>query len=175
MGPGVITAQSWDVAGTTGERSDWSVCTTWKVDRKDFYLVHVWRDRVEFPRLKRKVVELHRDFNAHTVLIEEADLGRGLLQQLRESAPVDFPYPIGIKPEGDKATRMEAQSAKIEAGQVLLPHDAPWLDTFLHEVLGFPNTRHDDQVDSLSQFLGWKRRNRFDGIALTRPEIIYFK
>ena len=174
-GPGVRTVQSWDVAGTTGERSDWSVCTTWKVDRKDFYLVHVWRDRVEFPDLKRKVVELHRDFNAHTVLIEEAGLGQSLVQDLRDDSPVGFPRPIGIKPKGDKVTRMEAQSVKIEAGQVLLPHEAPWLDTFLHEVLGFPNARHDDQVDSLSQFLGWKRRNRFDGIALTRPQIIYIE
>jgi phage terminase large subunit-like protein len=51
--------------------------------------------------------------------------------------------------------RMEAQSARFEAGQVYLPEQAPWLATFLHELLGFPKTRYDDQVDSVSQFLNW--------------------
>ena len=43
----------------------------------------------------------------------------------------------------------------IEAGRVLLPAEAPWLDAFQEELLRFPQARHDDQVDSLSQFLAW--------------------
>jgi len=66
-----------------------------------------------------------------------------------------MPRPIGRKPEGSKADRMVAQSAKVEAGHVHLPREAHWLDTFLHELLAFPNGRHDDQVDSVSQFLQW--------------------
>ena len=50
---------------------------------------------------------------------------------------------------------MVAQSAKIEAGHVYLPREAEWLDSFLLEILGFPQGRHDDQLDSLSQFLKW--------------------
>ena len=63
--------------------------------------------------------------------------------------------PIGIKPEGSKADRMAAQSAKIEAGHVHVPKEAGWLDDFLLEVLAFPKGRHDDQIDSVSQFLIW--------------------
>ena len=59
--------------------------------------------------------------------------------------------PIGVKPEGSKVDRMAAQSAKIEAGHVYLPKSAAWLG----ELLSFPNGRHDDQVDSVSQFLRW--------------------
>ena len=66
-----------------------------------------------------------------------------------------MPPPIGRKPVADKVIRMEAQAAKIEAGQVYLPKEAPWLDVFLTELLGFPNSKHDDQVDSVSQFLTW--------------------
>ncbi len=171
-GPGVQTVQSWDVAGTLGERSAWSVCTTWKVYNNEFYLIHVWRGRAEYPNLRRKVLELQKKFDADVVLIEEAGLGQSLVQDLRNDSPSSFPRPTGIKPKGDKVTRMEAQSAKIEAGQVLLPNDAPWLDIFLAEVLGFPNTRHDDQVDSLSQFLSWKSKRR-RRIAVTAPIIIY--
>jgi phage terminase large subunit-like protein len=50
---------------------------------------------------------------------------------------------------------MVAQSAKVEAGHVYLPREADWLDTFLLELLAFPNGRYDDQVDSVSQFLKW--------------------
>lgn len=45
-----------------------------------------------------------------------------------------------------------------EAGQLLLPEDAPWLAGFRSELLGFPNARHDDQVDALSQLLAYVRR-----------------
>ena len=55
-----------------------------------------------------------------------------------------------------------AQSAKIEAGHVYLPADAPWLADFVAEVLGFPYARHDDQIDSLSQFLSWASSRRDD-------------
>ena len=59
----------------------------------------------------------------------------------------------GLKPTQDKITRLAQQSAKIEAGMVFLPNNAPWLETFEKELIAFPNGKHDDQVDSLSQFL----------------------
>ena len=77
--------------------------------------------------------------------------------------------PPPIRPEGDKIVRLEAQSAVIEAGCVLLPESAPWLDDFLVEILAFPHGRHDDQVDSISQFLAWasgkRRRRELIGVA----------
>ena len=60
--------------------------------------------------------------------------------------PAWLPYPIGVKPEGNKMQRLEAQTAKIEAGHVRIPQEAHWLGAFLHEVLAFPNGCHDDQV-----------------------------
>jgi predicted phage terminase large subunit-like protein len=51
---------------------------------------------------------------------------------------------------------MSNQSAKIEAGQVWLPEQAPWLETFKAEMLAFPNGKFDDQVDSVSQFIWWQ-------------------
>jgi hypothetical protein len=50
---------------------------------------------------------------------------------------------------------MYAQSARVEAGYVVLPRAAPWLDEFRSEILQFPRGRYDDQIDSLSQYLGW--------------------
>jgi predicted phage terminase large subunit-like protein len=49
--------------------------------------------------------------------------------------------------------RMSAQSARIEAGSVLLPKHAAWIDEFRRELLAFPAGRHNDQVDAFSQAL----------------------
>ena len=75
--------------------------------------------------------------------------------------------PIGIAPKGSKQDCLAAQSAKIEAGHVYLPTDAPWLADFLAEVLAFPNTSHDDQIDTLSQFLQWASSRRYDPLPTT--------
>ncbi len=104
-----------------------------------------------------------------------------MIQALRQDSSRDVPNPIGIKPDGDKLVRMEAQTPKIEAGQVFLPKDAPWLGDFLDELLAFPKGRHDDQVDSVSQFLNWASRRQhstFAGggailIELVEPEPAY--
>ena len=172
-GPGIRIVQSWDIATTTDERNDWSVCTTWAIKQKNFYLLDVWRARVEFPALRRKIVNLALAHQAGTVLIEKAGPGLQLVQELRNDQTRGFPRPIGIVPEGDKWMRMEAQTPRFEAGHVLLPEEAAWLADFLDELLAFPRGRHDDQVDSVSQFLKWAwARPRRSRIALTASELI---
>ena len=108
-------------------------------------------------------MELKKRHGAGAVLIEDAASGTSLIQELKSGNDV---RPIGIKPEKDKVTRMSAGSVKIEAGQVFLPEKAPWLDGFVAEVLAFPQGKHDDQVDSVSQFLGWVERPA--GIRMVR-------
>jgi predicted phage terminase large subunit-like protein len=108
--------------------------------------------------LRRRVIALAADHHAATILIEDAGPGMNVLQDLRTSLPQGITCPIGVKPEGSKVDRMAAQSAKIEAGHVFLPRTAPWLAEFLNELLAFPNGRHDDQVDSVSQFLHWRQK-----------------
>lgn len=61
-------------------------------------------------------------------------------------------------------------SVAVERGDVFLPEDAAWLGDFFNEVLGFPGTRHDDQVDALSQSINradtrWKRLCQTGGIG----------
>lgn len=49
--------------------------------------------------------------------------------------------------------RMNAHTARIEAGCVHLPRTASWLGNFRKELMAFPACRYDDQVDALSQAL----------------------
>lgn len=150
--------QSWDTASKAGELNDYSVCTTWLMKGDDYYLFDVVRERLEYPALKKRVIDLARRKGAHSVLIEDKGSGTQLIQDLRQAKTGT--RPIKIEPEGDKITRMSNQSAKIEAGQVFLPKDASWLDEFKAEILAFPSGKFDDQVDSLSQFLGWAEQKK---------------
>jgi predicted phage terminase large subunit-like protein len=151
--------QSWDTASTANELSDFSVCTTWYVKGKDYYLVDVLREKLIFPALKRKVIEHAVQHRAGTIVIEDKGSGTSLIQDLSHDSTEGVPYPIAFAPEHDKITRMSSQSSKIEAGHVYLPQRAAWLDDFRAELFQFPHGRYDDQADSLSQFLNWIDRS----------------
>jgi predicted phage terminase large subunit-like protein len=143
--------QSWDCASKPSQLSDYCVCTTWGVTRKkEIFLLHVFRQRLEYPELKRKVRQLAEDHRAGVVVIEDAASGIQLVQELRREG---FSRITPVKPKGDKIMRMTAQTAMIEAGRVFIPRDAPWLADFLHELAMFPKGKHDDQVDSTAQAL----------------------
>lgn len=144
--------QSWDTASKTDEIHDFSVCTTWAILDRHAYLLDVFRDRLEFPALRRKVEELARRHGADTVLIEDTVSGTALIQQLREDG---LSSASAVTITGDKEMRFMAQTAKIESGFVHLPRDAPWRDAYMSELTSFPNGNHDDQVDSTTNALKW--------------------
>ncbi len=156
-GPNDRVVQSWDIASMTGASNDYSVGTTWLEHDGRYYLIEVLRERLIYPDLKRRVVAEADRHAADAVLIEHTSSGTPLIQDLQREGPL---RPIAITPEGDKVMRMLAPSAKIEAGYVLLPERAPWLQDFQTEILQFPAGKHDDQIDSLSQFLNWVSRPR---------------
>ncbi|MEN8129637.1 MAG: phage terminase large subunit [Pseudomonadota bacterium] len=157
--------QSWDTATKVHELSDYSVCTTWLIKGNDYYLIDVYREKLDYPALKPVVVSNAEKFRPDSILIEDTASGSALLQDYHNHQLRGIPRPIPITPKGDKVVRMSAQSAKIEAGQVHLPRKAPWLDEFKKEFLAFPNGNHDDQVDSLSQFLNWFNNRHVSGVV----------
>src|SRR5262249_24992721 len=143
--------QSWDTALKSGDDNDFSACTTWLVKNRNYYLLHVLRERLDYPALKRRVIGMSQQFAAHSVLIQDKGSGTSLYQDLysRKSGV----RPIAMQADGDKVTRMGTPAALIEAGHVWIPEEADWLPAFKGEMLAFPNGRFDDQVDSVSQFL----------------------
>jgi predicted phage terminase large subunit-like protein len=97
-----------------------------------------------------------------------------MIQEMQANLVTGVPIPKGVQPEGDKLVRMEAQAARFESGQIHLPKEAPWLDEFLRELLAFPASRHDDQIDSVSLFLNWsERRHRLQARSICGPIIVY--
>lgn len=156
-GGGEEIIQSWDTATKAEAKNDWSVCTTWMIRGRDYYLLNVFRQRLEFPELKRRIAQLANEWNADRVLIEDKGAGTSLIQELRRESDLSV---IDFVPKDDKATRLMAITPAIEAGRVFLPKEAHWLAEFQQEMERFPRGRHDDQVDSLSQFLTWAKDHR---------------
>lgn len=145
--------QSWDCASKSSQLNDYSVCTTWGVtETKEMYLLHVLRDRLEYPELKRKVRQHAEQHRVGIVLIEDTAAGTQLIQELRYEG---FARIEACKALGDKVMRMAAQTPVIEGGRVYLPHEASWLPDYEHEMAMFPKGRYDDQVDSTAQALAY--------------------
>lgn len=145
---------SWDTAMSSSQLADYSACVVLLVRKETIYVLDVVRARLEYPDLKRAVLESHQRWrnagcSSYVLLIEKKGSGLSLIQDLRRQNI----HPIAVEPEGDKIMRMSAQTAPIEAGAVHLPCHAGWVEEFKKELLSFPMSKHDDQIDALSQAL----------------------
>jgi len=159
--------QSWDTANKDTELANFSVCTTWGIKDRSLYLLDVFRQKMNFPDLKRAIVDLAKRYAATIVLIEDMASGTALLQELRaDNFSIAQPAP---KLQGDKIMRLHAQTTKIENGSVRFPREASWLNAYLSELLSFPNTKNDDQVDSTVFAIAWVSEHPEPGI------ITYYK
>lgn len=142
--------QSWDTANKVEEWNAYSVCTTWGQKGADIWLLDVFRQKLEYPDLKRAVVAQAFRFKPQVIYVEDRASGTQILQELRKEG-------IGslreVKPSKDKLIRMTNQTAIIESGRVHIPEEAPWLADYLYELAVFPNGKFSDQVDSTSQAL----------------------
>jgi predicted phage terminase large subunit-like protein len=134
--------------------ASYSVGIVFQVRGDTAWVLDVVRAHLEYPDLKRKVLELHRRWakvsSAYKLLIENKGSGMSLIQELKRDHHI---HPVAIDPEGEKIIRMTAQTARIEAGCVSLPRRAHWLEEFRREISAFPASPHSDQVDAFSQGL----------------------
>jgi predicted phage terminase large subunit-like protein len=157
-----------------GEQNDFSVCLTAVIKGRAAYIVDVFRKKLTYPDQRQAVIGLARRFQTDVVLVERAANGDPLIDDLRSLDVPGVPTPIGVPARGSKLERIGVQSHRIEAGDVVLPNKAPWLEDLRAEVLAFPNGRHDDQVDALSQLLLWLSRDEEDEITyIAAPRIIF--
>jgi predicted phage terminase large subunit-like protein len=165
--------QSWDTASKDNPHNDWSVCITAVLRGSNIYIIDVVRRRMQIPELRAKAIALANDYRPTALLIEDQASGQQLIQLLRTESMGPASSPIARHPDGDKLSRALGVSAMIEAGRVFLPDDAPWLADLTAELLGFPNSRYDDQVDAFSQLLSWVReRDMIHTPCLAGPILI---
>jgi len=152
--------QSWDLGTSANPTSDWSACTTWGFAEGVWWLLEVERVRLDYPDLKLLVLKLATRWRADTILVEQTMTGIPLIQDLLhlqwspEARRLGYTWNVRrYRPSVDKEVRLAAQADKLEGGRATFPRDASWLPTLKQEMLAFPRAKHDDQVDSITQFL----------------------
>lgn len=149
--------QSWDCAIKCNTNSDYSVCSSWGVKDHKLYLLHILRVKIDYPKLRQSIINMSKIFNPAAILIEDSAAGQQIIQEnLATNNTLNI---ISIKPRDDKITRLTLTSPLFERGLIYLPKNALWLNDLRRELLYFPETEHDDQVDSISQFLLWYQKN----------------
>lgn len=137
-----------DLAATVKTTSDYSVFALFGVtpDRQLLLLDRV-RTRIEGPEHMPTLERLHEAWKPAFWGIEKATYGLTLLQTAVRTGRIPVRE---LRPDGDKVSRAYSASALAMGGRLYLPKQASWLSEFEHEMLGFPNGAHDDQVDVLS-------------------------
>jgi predicted phage terminase large subunit-like protein len=139
-----------DTAFKAKTNNDYSVFSVGGItETGDIYLLKVFREKLEFPDLKKKAISinaLYRGQGLRGFWVEDAASGQTLIQELRNDTGVPvLPWRPG---SADKYARAASITPLIEGGRVYLPEDADWLDDWMQEIVTFPSSKNDDQVDS---------------------------
>jgi predicted phage terminase large subunit-like protein len=149
-------AISVDCAFKSAAENDYVSIQKWGAVGPRSYLLECRTEHLGYTATKVAIKAMKAGgLRANVILIEDKANGSAVVEELRrEDLGAAL---IAVNPEGGKESRAFAASADVEAGNVYLPEDAPWLSEFLHVHTNFPTVKHDDCVDSATQFLNWRR------------------
>jgi predicted phage terminase large subunit-like protein len=139
---------SWDCSFKDSDTSDYVVGQVWGMIGIDCYLIDQIRARMDFPTTLNAIKNMQLRYpKAARVFIEDKANGSAIISILKNKLSGIIP----VEPEGGKIARASAISPHIESGHVFLPKHAAFLNEFLDECSAFPTSKHDDQVDSMTQ------------------------
>lgn len=127
------------------------------------YLLARRHEQMGFRATLQSIRVLWDEFRPAATLIEDKANGPAVIEELSR----EIPGVIAINPEGGKIARAWAAQPTVEAGGVFLPVEGiiagqngiDGADEVIEETAAFPNGRHDDDVDAMTQALNWHRTN----------------
>ena len=142
---------SLDAAQETNNRADYNALTTWGVwqneEEKGYHIIllNCVRQRLEFPELKKLVLEEYKEWAPDSLIIEKKSNGAALCQEMRR---MGVPLSEFTPGKGqDKVSRVNAIADLFQSGIVWAP-DRRWARELIEECASFPSGEFDDMVDS---------------------------
>ncbi len=159
---------SLDCASGIGTENDFTAISVFIVQDLKFYLCDLYRLKIAYPDLKNKVEDVLQKYQPIAVLIEDKSNGASLIQDLNTK----YNNVIAIKPTKSKEFRVNSILTTLESGNLLIAKNQIWCNELEIELLSFPAGKHDDQVDSISQFINWFNSQR--RVVCDKPKIRRF-
>lgn len=170
----IFTVQSWDTSFGEYAKGDPSACTLWGVfePRKEpgqpqsappfgIILLDAFEERLPFPELKQKALELYRRAKPDSLCIEARAAGSPLLQELgRLGLPIARYAPTC---GSDKTVRLNAVSDLFRSGMIWYLEGCTLAHRTIQQFADHPNGDGDDLMDCSVQALariregGWIR------------------
>lgn len=136
--------QVWDTAFEKGKENDYSVCATWGWKDEEFYLIDLFREKLQFPELQTATLNQYEKHKPSRIFIEDAGSGKALIQTLRKQTKLNISEIATL----NKIVRAHTATPHIEMGKVFLPRGKSFIDDFISEHNQFPADKHDDIVDT---------------------------
>ena len=165
--------QSYDTAFTEKTENDPTGCLVLGIFRPDqdsphcAMILDCWTEHLKYPELRKKATDDYKntygdqEAPVDILLIEDKGSGIPLIQDLQRAGLPVRKYNPG---RPDKVMRLHAVSHLVYNGRVYIPESkqvpgefVTWSEDFLREVCSFPNSAHDEMVDTLSQGLALLR------------------
>jgi len=166
--------QSYDCATSDKTANDATACVVLGVFKPNddkpmsVMLVDCWSERMQYPDLRPKVIEEYESIygdedewgngkKVDMILIEDKSAGISLIQDLQRAGLPVRSYNPG---RADKTARLNLVSPIIAKGRLYIPESSvnegcvrDWASEFVNQLCAFPEVRHDDYVDALTQGL----------------------
>lgn len=142
--------QSWDCSFKDGKTSDYVAGQVWARFQANKYLLFRVKERMDIVRTMAKIKIVSNQFpRTYAKYIEDKANGPAVIQIMKD----EISGLRAVEPEGSKESRLNSIAPDWAAGNIYLPHpeEAPWVLEYIEELVGFPNTANDDEVDATSQ------------------------
>ena len=168
-----MVIQSYDCATSEKTQNDSTACVVLGVFKPEdrptsVMVIDAWSERIQYPDLRAKVIEHYGEVygdpdefgsgkKTDIMLIEDKSAGISLIQDLQRAGMPVRAYNPG---RADKVLRANLVAPIIERGLLYLPESdrnpgtaRSWLKDAINQWCAFPEVRHDDYVDALTQAL----------------------
>ncbi len=129
-------------------KGDRTVIGTWRYEGNKYRLIHLYVGRPNYPTLKSIVLEGFLTFRPKAIIVEDAQSGQSLIQDLRNQTALPI-LPWKTHNESKKE-RARAITPTMAAGKVVISIPKEQAEIYIREHLQFPQGKYDDIVDMTS-------------------------
>jgi predicted phage terminase large subunit-like protein len=146
-----------DLAASTKQHADYTVIASCAQHEGRLVVLEIVRRRMEGPDIVPAIRQQIEKWHLGVAHIEKVGMQLHLIQQARRDG-----LPVAeLRPDRDKIARALPLQARMEAGDVWFLR-GDWVADLERELLAFPASEHDDQVDALAYAAAVRSRPKAD-------------